>query len=339
MQKIEVLNYIHNIFPKLKNLPICFPILDDLYKDKWDILFERDSLVIRIYFPKLKITNSQNFSHTIRDMYFNIVFNKEEFTKITLTGFRTTFTDREYSNRYVHSHLSSGLTYTTMKFCLGDDTDLAVDQFLFIEKLKEEDVDFFIFFFLKIKTFLEWESLEGVPYLYISNLQPSVANTTVKNLFDLGYLDYLASILFYKLSPNSFSVVDFKIELTVEDIQLLKILLYEHYPLTATLTDTIFGFLDSDTNVFIPFSTEITSSSTEPRTLLFKNSVSFKGKLLEVNIINEKAEKNKFEEIYKSLELNPNLLLYIENKVNLILKKENDEFTKKEFYYSKSGGN
>lgn len=121
-----------------------------------------------IHFPEIKIKNRDNLEHTIKDLYVKVCFplgNTNALVK--LEGLRTTFSRIEIGKGYIHSHLSSGVSVDFKTFCLGSSEMSGCFQREFISKNKP-DIYQFLF---TLQNYLEYESIEGVPYIRMENCQ------------------------------------------------------------------------------------------------------------------------------------------------------------------------
>lgn len=160
-------------------------ILNKIYGDNWEIKtlsdFKKDfpysvfedstsSFVLTIRYDKIIIKNTNNEKHTIYDLFVCILLNSD-FTPYdsNIYGFRTSKTQIEYNKCYNHSHLSVDEILKIRKFCTGAGV---IDDYLVITKgldiIKNELT--FETLFETLNSYLEWESLEGGPYIRISEL-------------------------------------------------------------------------------------------------------------------------------------------------------------------------
>ena len=163
-----------------------------------------------IRFEQIFIENSLNQKLELKDLFVKLqvkpdeifrrkyIYNKETLTEvnnsnityINLLGGRTTFSTIEYTKKYSHSHLQCfASSYTTnfdnfSSFCTGTG-----EINFMISKLQTEfNEAYFKTLLFQIKSYLEWEYLEGVPYLklkdiFISNLEkiPHLSSYEAKN--------------------------------------------------------------------------------------------------------------------------------------------------------------
>lgn len=146
---------------------------------------EDDSIDVIIYYPEIKITNSIELEHTMRDVYIKYNFYKNYecgwgLDNISIS--RTTFEIRELHTGYIFSHTPSRDTPIcwSSTFCYGS-TDLGdfvtkctgyYDNALFTE--------YFPKLLLSFDEYLQWESLEGVPYTKIDNLFSNIDTASLE---------------------------------------------------------------------------------------------------------------------------------------------------------------
>lgn len=172
--------------------PIFFQVVNSLnkfYKDKFDIqlpeYFQRDvndevvfaqteiSVTVIIKFDEINITNSLNHTALLKDMFvkFDIIFNKHgkcKFTQPYLYGVRSTMYAYEVYTGYIHSHLGvrSRQLPTFNKFCLGSGPiSMVLIELSNYDKFKIIKFEGFLY---QLKNYLSWESIEGGPYIRIS---------------------------------------------------------------------------------------------------------------------------------------------------------------------------
>lgn len=189
-----------------------FTLLNTHYPDAWDIHIDIlsnstsiNKIKIIIKFPQITITNSSNESHEIKDLYVvlpirlnindNIIVGRPE-------GTRGRISFAEKSSSYAHSHLpstnfSTNYQYNTTLFCLGSGPLTDVLDRIEGTNMRIEDFEAILIF---LDDFVRWESIEGVPYTYISrisevstrnkiyiedlNLKQYIWNTSIPSLID-----------------------------------------------------------------------------------------------------------------------------------------------------------
>lgn len=172
--------------------PIFFQVVNSLnkfYKDKFDIqlpeYFQRDvndevvsaqteiSVAVIIKFDEINITNSLNHTALLKDMFvkFDIIFNKHgkcKFTQSYIYGVRSTMYAYEIYTGYIHSHLGvrSRQLPTFNNFCLGNGPiSMVLIELNNYDKFKIIKFEGFLY---QLKNYLSWESIEGGPYIRIS---------------------------------------------------------------------------------------------------------------------------------------------------------------------------
>ncbi|MGL6121152.1 MAG: hypothetical protein ACRC0V_11700 [Fusobacteriaceae bacterium] len=169
-----------------KNITTLINILDNFFPNNWDFYLEKTLnnkyyIHIQLLYPEVLIKNEQGFKHTIKNLIVCLRLNNytSDFIFIEkVHGTKSYFTHEEFMTNtgkitevgYVHSHLaySSGYLHTA-DFCLGE---LQMD---FKNRNERNFEEYIVNSILNIDSLVEWESLEGVPYKYISSLS-SVSN-------------------------------------------------------------------------------------------------------------------------------------------------------------------
>lgn len=172
-KKIETNNIQLIDLPYYKDLVEC---LDMFYPNRWDFKAAskykfknnpyRDDYALMIYFPDINITNSQGHNHNIKDLYVTLRFDNKG-CKGQFLGTRSTRTELELKSNYTHSHLSSGSRIGHLNpFCTGTgEINLCIANLI-----SEFSGIKFKAFLAILKPYLDWESLEGGPYIKISNI-------------------------------------------------------------------------------------------------------------------------------------------------------------------------
>ena len=151
-------------------------------EERIDIIGSGNSFNIIIHFPEIKILNSRNFSHIIRDLYFKTEININNLTdlykaNIDVYGRRTTLTPAESYSGYAHSHISTGIGEWS-RFCLGSSDFKSVIESL---KMSLSEEDWYLFFF-SIENYVSWESLEGGPYKFMEGISEGTYNLDISHL-------------------------------------------------------------------------------------------------------------------------------------------------------------
>lgn len=207
---------------------LCSGIFNE---NEYEITIDNSLINLIIYYPEIKITNSHELEHTLRDIYVKFSFEKYSPRRLyTIAMARTTYTSNEYNKTYIFSHLdtSNGLTHWNGRFCFGS-TDLS--KTVANCKSPEGNLGKIGQVLMAFKDYLSWESLEGTPYKYISNLRESSSSkyTSYNEYFSNTYLEVLKEITDFKYK---FTLVNGKyvIRLEKESIDKIDDLLTAKFP-------------------------------------------------------------------------------------------------------------
>jgi hypothetical protein len=151
---------------------VILPVAIDAFKPTLDIYHPNGWLTkhgyLYLYYPHLLITNTIGIEHDIYDLVVRIPINETTGAIVGQPeGKRYSFQSVELRGGYAHSHL---LSYTNFDyFCLGA-SDRGFAKFLNDcdkEAFTEEEFEFFL---MQMKSFLEWESIEGTPYHLLADM-------------------------------------------------------------------------------------------------------------------------------------------------------------------------
>lgn len=157
----------------------------------YDILNKYVNLQCIIHFPIIEIKNRDNLKHTIRDLYVKLVFPLfDSVGLLDIDGIRTTISKNEYTKQYAHSHLKRGSFTTWENFCTGrSELGCSVTNDFF-----NKDKSVILQFLFLLQSYLEYESIEGVPYIKLEVCQ---------NLSDLenNFLDQYEFIKLKGIKP------------------------------------------------------------------------------------------------------------------------------------------
>jgi len=188
-------------------------ILNARFPDRWEVKYEvvddsplKLSPKIVIHYPKFTISNSVDETHEIKDLF--VVLELVRGTSTTgqttiyiedIKGIRSTYTDKEIANGYVHSHLhSKGFNndyytdyFTADSFCLGQGE--IKDTMMLMQT--HSNIDLFEMFLLNLDTMVAWESIEGKPYKRMKK----IAEGTPGNPPDDDICNILYTVLINKL--------------------------------------------------------------------------------------------------------------------------------------------
>lgn len=190
-----------------KYIEDIFQITGEVFPGRWEMQASMDNEVLYprpvIHFPEITLKNRSSKSMKLKDLYVTFYFKPYGSGIIIpqLQGMRTTYTPAQFTSGFMHSHLSSpgNLSLRTSKlnydsFCLGNGGINAVMDSLATKWTK----DIYRLFLMNITTFLEWESLDGGPYIRMSN----VFNRSGAGNRELSYRDALSKAKALQLSLN-----------------------------------------------------------------------------------------------------------------------------------------
>lgn len=171
-------------------------VLDDVYPELWDYQFkvkyndDNRKYLIRVYillhFPLINITNGK-IKHIIYDIFIGLEPRSDDNGHIVFPnfegGFRMTHSPSELASGYSFSHMSGDISgnyiyYRTL--CTGSGE---INQTLSMNSTWSPNI--FKLLLMQTKSYLEWESLSGVPYNHLRNVIPR--NTLEKP--HIGYME------------------------------------------------------------------------------------------------------------------------------------------------------
>ena len=172
---------------------------------------------VTIYFAEITITNTNNLSHQIKNLYVRFYMDgnlklrngdtNNNSSGSFFEGLRTTFTPQEWIANYAHSHLPN-TSITFQKFCTGYGP---INQIIMKLRTGYQKIDFNIFL-QSIKLYVKHESLEGRPHNYIANIGKSEVAVVPMNLeqdnfqqiFNYTYQLFLENykLLKFSISPD-----------------------------------------------------------------------------------------------------------------------------------------
>ena len=220
---------------------ICMKVISDIYENKWDVDFILTQTSSKIYinikavhilFEEIVITNSGGQNHTIKDLLVAIGLQNDDNRRLKierLKGGRLTLTYAEFQSNYFHSHLSvdcqrlNGGDYSVVPFftpfCTGSGEINMYQSDINGDGFTERN---FIAFAMQIMTLVTWESLEGMPYIYMRNIRIRPSSGSYFYPSERGhsepvYRKILTNLIENQITPdidvifnsnNSFEVVD-----------------------------------------------------------------------------------------------------------------------------------
>jgi hypothetical protein len=172
-------------------------------------VIDTDQIEVIVYFPEINISNSEGITHLIKDIFIYIPIKisvdggVDYFQFSETNGVRSTITLSEYKQYYAHSHLPSKYFNTRYdnerakllepdRFCRGSGDLVAVEMLL----NNDFSYELFQLYLHELQPFLEWESLEGVPYRRIKNVKGNREYFNITSAYDsegVDFYNYLCS--------------------------------------------------------------------------------------------------------------------------------------------------
>jgi hypothetical protein len=149
-------------------------------------------LVFTLHFPKFIIKNKLNHKTEIKDFFLRFYIDQTGFIKDgNLEASRTTYTNGEIKAGYRHSHLPSVPRNTEVKsqlvnfvkMCLGTNTQIhaAMAHLQNAVSSNENVADFFELFIRNIISVIEYESIEGTPYIRMEKIKEALNEVQAKS--------------------------------------------------------------------------------------------------------------------------------------------------------------
>lgn len=135
-----------------------------------------------IHFPKITITNDEDLSNEIVNLFVGLGIN-DEGRIVDLRGIRPTYRREEYDATYAHSHISGIATkWYQGAFCTGSGP---INQSLLLNKEEPFNEIEFRLLCYHIRSLVKYESLEGTPYRYIRDIG-EISDRDLYSVQDVG---------------------------------------------------------------------------------------------------------------------------------------------------------
>lgn len=297
--------------------------------DDWDFdVRQLDGNVLDIYveifYDKIVIKNSEDINHTIKELIVRIPLIpnpniENDLIPSEIKGYRTFISHIEKVVGYKHSHLNpfynapvENASFPSV-FCLGAETPLAanISNFhLSSEKITEDDILCFLY---NIDSLVEWESIEGVPYIHIRKLVNS--NTMTPATSDTNVLESAYNFLIEKWDLETFKKgirTYYHLEQIKVDKSSLEKAIFEAIGDSYNEMDSnIFSTLHNRRVLLPVLKDEETASNYESGYMVVSDKEFVIGK----HILNLKVEDPIPDLYYKDLKINKNLINYITNEI------------------------
>jgi len=205
-KKANLEDYLHTCTDEVFSKYLKLNISQILNESEYDIQINDDYVDLIVHYPEITITNSVELSHIIRDIYIKYEFKyntkyKKRYCNISIG--RTTYTIEEWLSNYKFSHTTTGnLKEYTAKLCFGNTelNEAVISLSSGLLKMLQTVI-------LSFKEYLSWESLEGTPYIYISNIKDigkyilfptylnSIEHAYIKLLYNITDLQYTYDLI------------------------------------------------------------------------------------------------------------------------------------------------
>lgn len=291
-----------------------------------------------VYYPEIIITNSTGKSHVITDLYVKFSFDYLGKLYDSFKINRGSYSDQEWFSNYKHSHTGGNFPDVIYSFnvpCLGRGpiiSTIAVLRNITLETFSELEI---VQFLILMDDFLKWESIEGVPYKYLQNIDGGEYRTIFPNRTPEELKSSEKHVLEYVVRETDFlehvkehaslipTVKDGtpKYSILFNELELQKIL-FSYYQegvntfIYGPLTN-ILMYKDSLNRVYYKVSTTRNTISTERYEGL--TLFNFKGQDVKLKI-----HKTITEEV-KDFCINPEILYYLINRLEMLINSNNAE--------------
>jgi hypothetical protein len=281
-----------------------FKILDlfeEKYKGQADLGFYYDGNYTYPYFkvlyPKFTISNSQGRTHEIKDLfvYHSFKYSNGSVHPYKLEGGRFSKTDLEITSGYQQSHLGS---YSSWKdnpfycsnFCVGSDTDVSL---MLAEFEIEMDFERYELFLFCVDTMITWESLEGVPYIKMENIQNANSGRVTNS--DGTYENTIVSKIINDAIPLDvdFYVADgvYKIHPNLRASNFIKKLVLERYTF-AVAKSIIVSKVPNTFNMYLQMKAEGATAKAMNKITATQDYTIFRGRKIFPRVIKEDGRKS-----------------------------------------------
>lgn len=148
-------------------------IFNDYYgEEKVDFVPNHDDYDIIVWFPVTTITNEYGESTVARDIFVKLTIKSDGRLKVLPKMARATFTDKEVSSGYIHSHCSGfhpRVPNEYFSLCFGTGPINST----FSSLLQNSDEALWTLLCGELDLYVKTESIAGVPYRRLSNIGAS----------------------------------------------------------------------------------------------------------------------------------------------------------------------
>lgn len=158
-------------YPSIKKADGKYNVFPDVIEEMRTYLGDHEPYIL-VWWPEVTVTNENNRSIKIKDLYAKIELLLDGTIPYENTGFqliRTTFNKRQYSCGYIHSHIMGFTPGQTLQFrnpCLGRGP--LVGTVMELKSNNEEAL--WMLFCRELSLYVTVESLRGVPYMKLESV-------------------------------------------------------------------------------------------------------------------------------------------------------------------------
>ena len=234
---------------------------------------------ILVFFPKVTVTNEENDSIEITELWVRVYIDYEGRSTRIFTMNRSEYTEEQFYSDYLHSHVCGIPKHDPSNFldpCLGRGPIRGTITSL----LTHYDETSWELFCFELSKYVETESLVGVPYRYIRNVSSSSGKSLVSGLYTKSKLNL---VIYDKVILRSFIIY----------LVQAKKLKFSYRNNTYELGMSLAEFISTTSNLFIEWSNSIVGKkvlkavNVSQSTLIHNNSLFDKGWIIDDKVYYE----------------------------------------------------
>lgn len=239
--------------------------------------FNFQDIKILVLFPEVTVTNENNKSIVIYDVYIKVPISIEG----TITGqfklCRSTFTSNQYRSGYMFSHTSSISTDRVPDFkecCLGSGPIRETISNL----MCGFDEEFWLLFCIELEAYLRVESLSGGPYIRLEAIGSGSRNKKIEKDFSQNIQVVIPTRVINRSVPDSenmllYTLINDFMDYIIEN----KIIKFSYINGAYTIAHSYIDTRTTISNAFIAFINSINLENRVPVSTLYNKSILVKG--------------------------------------------------------------
>lgn len=175
-----------------------YNIFVDFYgEDKVDL---QDNNII-VHFPKVTITNENDRSIDIYNLFVKVPVYNDGYIKDTFKLIKSTYTTDQLLSGYLHSHTPIVRGNTILKWmapCMGSGP--IKDTYLTLLNVEEEpSEEMWKLFCLELSLYVQTESIEGIPYIRLERVGDKTGSPLFLNLAYTPEDEYVSDLEIYSI--------------------------------------------------------------------------------------------------------------------------------------------